>query len=68
MGILLTADGVAEATMPMLVASLRDSTGSYTLAFQLLILLSALGALAVAFLPESKARAFGVGQPQRAQA
>jgi MFS family permease len=68
MGIILTADGVAEAAMPMLVASLRDSTGSYTLAFQLLIFISALGALAVAFLPESKPRAFAVRPPQRAQA
>jgi MFS family permease len=52
MGIVLTADGVAEAVVPMLVGSLRDETGSYTLSFQLLAGLSALGAVAVALLPE----------------
>ena len=67
MGIILTADGVAEAVMPMLVGSLRDSMGTYTVAFELLLGLSVLGAVAVAFLPESKSRAF-VAQPQRAEA
>jgi MFS family permease len=67
MGIILTADGVAEAVMPMLVGSLRDSLGSYTVAFQILLGLSVLGAVAIAFLPESKARGF-VPQPQRAEA
>lgn len=52
MGIVLTADGVAEAVVPMLVGSLRDKTGSYTLSFQLLAGLGALGAVAVALLPE----------------
>src|SRR4029077_524170 len=33
MGIVLTADGVAEATAPMLVGDLRDSSGSYTTGF-----------------------------------
>ena len=51
LGIVLTADGVAEATAPMLAASLRDSTGSYTLGFALLVALAALGAGAVALLP-----------------
>jgi hypothetical protein len=32
MGIVLTADGVAEATAPMLVGYLRDRTGSYNTA------------------------------------
>jgi MFS family permease len=52
MGIVLTADGVAEAVIPMLVGTLRDKTGSYTLSFQLLAGLGALGAVAVALLPE----------------
>jgi MFS family permease len=52
MGIVLTADGVAEAVVPMLVGGLRDQTGSYTLSFQVLAGLSALGAVAVALLPE----------------
>jgi MFS transporter, OFA family, oxalate/formate antiporter len=64
MGIILTADGVAEAVLPMLVASLRDTTGTYTASFQLLAGLSALGALAVALLPDDKARALG-GAPTR---
>jgi sugar phosphate permease len=51
MGIVLTADGVGEAVMPMLVATIRDRTGSYAGGFSLLIALAALGALAVAFLP-----------------
>jgi MFS family permease len=67
LGILLTADGVAEAVMPMLVGRLRDARGSYTLAFELLVALSGLGALAVALLPQSKPRAF-VAQTRRAEA
>ena len=55
MGIVLTADSVAEALVPMLVASMRDSTGSYTSGFLVLVGLAALGALAVAFLPRSGA-------------
>jgi MFS family permease len=51
MGIVLTADGVAEALVPMAVATIRDQTGSYTMGFALLVVLAALGALAVAFLP-----------------
>jgi sugar phosphate permease len=51
MGIVLTADGVAEATVPMLVARLRDSTGSYTSGFTLLIGFAVAGAIAVAMLP-----------------
>ncbi len=51
MGIILTADGVAEAATPMLVAKIRDSTGSYDAGFALLIALSFLGLLAISFLP-----------------
>jgi len=51
MGIVLTADGVAEAVVPMLVAGIRDRTGSYAGGFSLLVGLAALGALAIAFLP-----------------
>ena len=51
MGIILTADGVAEAVVPMAVAAMRDHTGTYTSGFLLLVALAALGALAVAFLP-----------------
>ncbi len=55
MGIVLTADGVAEAVVPMTVATLRDRTGSYTPGFTLLVALAALGALAVALLPSRRA-------------
>jgi fucose permease len=54
MGIVLTADGVGEAVVPMLVAGVRDRTGSYGGGFALLIGLAALGALAVAFLPRRR--------------
>ena len=37
MGIVLTADGVAEATAPMLVGYLRDRTGSYDTGFITLV-------------------------------
>ena len=52
MGIVLTADGIAEATAPMLVAGIRDATGSYAGGFGVLIGLAALGAAAVALLPK----------------
>jgi len=51
MGVILAADGVAEAVVPMLVASVRDRTGSYAGGFGVLIGLAAFGALAVAALP-----------------
>lgn len=51
MGIILTADGVAEATVPMLVGYLRDATGSYDAGFTTLIAIAVAGAAAIAFLP-----------------
>jgi sugar phosphate permease len=54
MGIVLTADGVAEAVVPMAVATLRDRSGSYGPGFALLVSLAALGALAVSLLPRKK--------------
>ena len=53
MGVILTADGVAEAVVPMGVAALRDQFGSYGPGFGLLVVLAAVGALAVALLPRS---------------
>jgi hypothetical protein len=55
MGIVLTADSVAESLVPMLVASLRDATGSYQAGFMVLVTLAAIGALAVSFLPSRPA-------------
>jgi len=52
MGIVLTADGVAEATAPMLVGYLRDSTGSYTSGFITLIATAVCGAIAIVALPQ----------------
>jgi sugar phosphate permease len=54
MGVVLTADSVAEATVPMAVAALRDSSGTYAPGFGLLVGLAAVGALAVAFLPKAQ--------------
>jgi sugar phosphate permease len=51
MGVVLTADSVAEAMVPMGVATVRDQTGTYAGGFLLLTGLAAIGALAVAFLP-----------------
>jgi len=51
MGIVLTADGVAEAIVPMMVAGTRDRTGSYDQGFQVLVGLALLGAAAVSLLP-----------------
>jgi MFS family permease len=54
MGFVLTADGVAEALMPMLVATIRDRAGSYHPGFLLLMVLAAIGAVAVALLPRTR--------------
>jgi sugar phosphate permease len=54
MGIVLTADGVAEATLPMLVGRLRDTTGNYHTAFCVLIGIALLGTLAIALLPRKR--------------
>jgi sugar phosphate permease len=51
MGVVLTADGVAEAVVPMLVGSLRDDSHSYSLGFTVLITLALLGAVAIWLLP-----------------
>jgi MFS family permease len=53
MGIVLTADGVAEAAAPLLVAATRDATRSYASGFMILIGFAAVGAVAVALLPQS---------------
>jgi sugar phosphate permease len=56
MGVVLTADGVAEALTPMLVATIRDRTGSYSGGFLLLVAFAAAGAVAVSLLPRRAAR------------
>jgi sugar phosphate permease len=52
MGIVLTADSVSESLVPMLVAAMRDASGSYASGFLLLVALAALGAIAVSVLPK----------------
>lgn len=47
MGVVLTADGVAEAAFPMLIGYMRDRTGAYRSGFLTLIGLALVGALAV---------------------
>src|SRR5262249_17821988 len=54
MGIVLTADGVAEAASPMLVGYLRDRTGTYASGFVVLIAMGAVGAVAVALLKQGR--------------
>jgi MFS family permease len=52
MGVVLTADGIAEAVTPMLVGNLRDRTTSYAVGFAVLVSLALLGAVAVGLLPK----------------
>ena len=52
MGLVLTADGLAEAFSPMLVAWLRDKSGNYANGFAALITLAVIGIIAVAMLPK----------------
>ena len=54
MGIILVADGIAEASMPMLVGALRDSATNYSPGFLVLIGVALIGALIVSFLPKQK--------------
>jgi MFS family permease len=54
MGIVLVADGIAEAGMPMLVGRMFDTHGSYTIGFIVLIGLALLGTLVVSMLPRRK--------------
>jgi MFS family permease len=51
MGIVLVADGIAEATSPMLVGYLFTITKSYTSGFIILICIALAGAVIVSFLP-----------------
>ena len=54
LGVVLTADGVAEAVSPMLVGYLRDVDGSYRIGFSLLIVVALAGAAAIAALPRHR--------------
>ena len=63
MGIVVTADGVAEAVAPMLVGYLRDATGSYQLGFTALIAVALLGAAAIALIPARRQDPGGRASP-----
>ncbi len=52
LGIVLTADGVAEAMSPLLVGYFRDHTGAYRMGFLALILMALIGFVAVSLLPK----------------
>ncbi|HMC75681.1 MAG TPA: MFS transporter [Vicinamibacterales bacterium] len=54
LGVILTADGVAEATFPLLVGRLRDTTGSYQTGFVVLIAVALAGTAAIACLPRGQ--------------
>ena len=54
MGIVVTADGVAEAVVPLAVATIRDRAGSYGAGFALLVGLAVVGAAAVSLLPSAR--------------
>lgn len=54
LGLILTADGVAEATSPWLIGHLRDVTGSYRIGFLVLVGMALLGAAAVTALPRKR--------------
>jgi len=54
LGVILTAGSVAEALSPWLVGRLRDSTGSYSAGFLVLIGMGLLGAASAAMLPKGK--------------
>lgn len=56
LGVILTADGVAEAVSPWVVGDLRDISGSYTAGFSLLVAIALLGAGIAMMLPK-KAKA-----------
>lgn len=53
MGLVLTADGLAEALAPMFVGWLHDRTGSYANGFATLIVFAVIGIIAVAMLPKN---------------
>jgi MFS family permease len=55
LGVILTADGVAEATSPMFVGYLRDHSASYRSGFLLLIVIALAGTTAIAMLPRRRA-------------
>jgi cyanate permease len=54
LGVILTADGIAEAVSPWIVGHLRDVRGSYSAGFAVLIAIALLGALVATLLPRRR--------------
>jgi MFS family permease len=54
MGIILVADGIAEATMPVAVSAVRDASANYRIGFIILICVAFIGALIISFLPKQQ--------------
>jgi sugar phosphate permease len=54
MGLVLIVDGLGEAFGPILAGAIRDRTGSYSMGFTALIVLSVIGTFAIALLPGKK--------------
>lgn len=54
MGIILVADGVAEALFPVLLGALYSKNVGYTVGFSVLIGVALLGAIFISFLPKSQ--------------
>ena len=63
MGIVLTADGVAEAAAPYLVGRMRDASGSYVGGFTMLITFAVIGGLAIALLPRQRRESAAAAAP-----
>ena len=51
LGVILTADGIAEAVSPWIVGHLRDVRGTYSAGFAVLIAIALLGAFVAMLLP-----------------
>jgi len=64
MGVVVTADGVAESVSPMFVGYLRDTTGSYEAGFSVLVGVALLGAAAIALLPRGPLPELKLRPPQ----
>jgi sugar phosphate permease len=63
LGIVLTADGVAEAAAPYLVGRMRDASGSYVGGFTMLITFAVIGGLAIALLPRPRRESAAAAAP-----
>ena len=63
LGIVLTADGVAEAAAPYLVGRMRDASGSYVGGFTMLITFAVIGGLAIALLPRARRESAAAAAP-----